>query len=300
VIASAEAYAATTTVTLNASDSGYYTDNGNHTSLNSFVTVGFGGTACGSSDEEFRDFFVFDLSGVSDEVVAATLRVQVPGSGDGYESPDPSEDLSLFEVTTSVPTLTAGGLGMTAIYDDLGDGPAYGTRTFTAADETTIVDVALNAAGIAAINAAIGGDFALGGALTTLTSTPPTCELLFPGANPTTKQLILEVNATDHYQCYKAKDLKNPRFTPQASVTLADQFGTGSVAVMKPFSLCAPVDKNGEGVLDPLTHLCCYKIKGAVLSPPAQATVADQFGSLDVEVKKRQLLCQPCTKTLLP
>ncbi len=30
---------------------------------------------------------------------------------------------------------------------------------------------------------------------------------------------------------------------------------------MKPVMLCAPVDKNGEGIGDPVSHLTCYELE---------------------------------------
>ena len=59
-------------------------------------------------------------------------------------------------------------------------------------------------------------------------------------------------------------------------------------------------DKDGSGINDPNTHQCCYKIKARKLEPPANVEIEDQFGTLQLEVKKAKLLCQPCTKTELP
>lgn len=101
------------------------------------------------------------------------------------------------------------------------------------------------------------------------------------------------------FQCYKAKDLKDPRFDPR-DVTLADQFGAGTAAVKKPIMMCNPADKNGEGITDPVAHLCCYKIKGNKLPTPAEVETSDQFGDLRLRVKSPKMLCEPCTKAAAP
>jgi nicotinate-nucleotide pyrophosphorylase len=43
-------------------------------------------------------------------------------------------------------------------------------------------------------------------------------------------------------------------------VSLDDQFGLTDKDVTTPRFLCAPVDKNGEGVIDEETHLVCYEV----------------------------------------
>jgi len=104
----------------------------------------------------------------------------------------------------------------------------------------------------------------------------------------------------DHYQCYKAKDLKNPKFLGVEGVSLEDQFGSVTADVKKLASICAPVDKNGEGIDDPAQHQCCYKVKRAKLEPTVSVETTDQFGTLQAELKKASTLCLPCTKTVLP
>ncbi len=110
---------------------------------------------------------------------------------------------------------------------------------------------------------------------------------------------IPEPSAIDHFQCYKVKDLKNPKFDKIKGVQVSDQFGSDVIEVKKPSLLCAPVDKEGSGINDPETHLCCYKIKGTKLDPPAEVEIEDQFGTLELKVKKPELICLPCSKTVL-
>ena len=108
--------------------------------------------------------------------------------------------------------------------------------------------------------------------------------------------------ALDHFKCYKAKDLQNPKFVP-TTVSLVDQFANdGNFEVKKPFLFCNPTDKNGEGINNETDHLTCHKIKGPKLDrndrPHVQVT--DQFGTLQLEAKKPFLLCVPSAKTVLP
>lgn len=101
----------------------------------------------------------------------------------------------------------------------------------------------------------------------------------------------------DHFKCWQVKDLKDPKFA-KTTVELNDQFAVENVEVKKPFLICAPADKDGSGISDPETHLCCYKIKGSGVLQNVR--IVDQFGPLLLEVKKGKFLCQPCTKTVVP
>ncbi len=105
--------------------------------------------------------------------------------------------------------------------------------------------------------------------------------------------------ALDHFKCWQVKDLRRPRFVQIPSLPLDDQFALENVEVKKPFLICAPADKDGSGINDPNTHQCCYKIKGANLAPRVNVEITDQFGTLQLEVKKPKFLCQPCTKCVL-
>jgi hypothetical protein len=107
----------------------------------------------------------------------------------------------------------------------------------------------------------------------------------------------------DDFKCYKAKDLKDPKFA-STTVALSDQFGVndGAFDVKKPFLLCNPSDVNGEGIANPADHLTCYKVKGPKLLKPDRPAVdvQNRFGSVQLAVKKPFLLCVPSAKTLLP
>jgi len=129
--------------------------------------------------------------------------------------------------------------------------------------------------------------------------------LLVPSAKSLTGPVgALPVPLTvDHFNCYKVKVTEGtPEFVP-LQVTLEDQFTAPRVFdVDKPTRLCNPVDKNGEGILNPELHLLCYKVKPAKDEPKHEKIesihVNNQFGPLQVDTKKEKELCVPSTKTL--
>lgn len=96
----------------------------------------------------------------------------------------------------------------------------------------------------------------------------------------------------DHFKCYKVRSARFRR--PGVKVT--DQFGTLNFDLKKPVRMCAPVDKNGEGIRDPLTHLVCYKerlARGTVFTPAGEVFINNQFGDDDFEIFRPTELCVP-------
>jgi hypothetical protein len=184
-----------TAVQIDALDSGWYDDTGFHGPTNENYTVGW------SLGKELRHFFVFDLSVFPTEsLISASLLLSMPPTlnnpGNGYDSPDASETLQLYDVLTPIATLTAGGSDLTAVYDDLGSGTVFGNVTVTAADNGQVVEIVLNAAALSALDAASGGVFAIGGAVTTLSDPPAAVrERIFTSSTipPITRQLVIQV-----------------------------------------------------------------------------------------------------------
>ena len=84
---------------------------------------------------------------------------------------------------------------------------------------------------------------------------------------------------------------------------LIDQFQEESAVVVQPFSLCNPVDKNGEGIRLPDDHLVCFSVKTISEDPKfmkRDVSVTNQFvGDEKLKLKKKHVLCVPSTKTLL-
>ncbi len=160
-----------TVITLDAVDRGWYTEAGSHSPTNLNYVVG----DISLTDGDRHNFFVFDLSGVTDNILSATLSLVNPANG--YVSGDSSETYDLYDVTTSTATLTAGTAGI-AGYTDLGSGVTYGSYTATAGDNGTTVLITLNSAAIAALDAA-GGLFAVGGTLATTLDVTDNTEQFF-------------------------------------------------------------------------------------------------------------------------
>ena len=157
-------------ITVDAYDSGWILPGEYHITTNENYAAGFSEI----NAYHYRNFFRFDLAGISDTVTSALLRIHL-GT---YDSQDASETYSIFDA----PSL---------VYANLGSGTSYGSREIFA-NETGTVDVVLSAAGIAAINAALGGLFDIGGDVTSLDASPTTSEFLFGNTNQfSTRQLIL-------------------------------------------------------------------------------------------------------------
>lgn len=107
----------------------------------------------------------------------------------------------------------------------------------------------------------------------------------------------------DSYKCYKARDLKAPKFEKQ-SVTLSDQFGIndGAFAAKKPFLVCNPTAALDVPLTNPSDRLVCYKVRGPKLTPEQrpQVEIASQLGTTQLEVVKPFVLCVPSAQTVFP
>jgi hypothetical protein len=110
----------------------------------------------------------------------------------------------------------------------------------------------------------------------------------------------------DHFKCYKVRRAKGAAKFASPEVVLEDQFETKDTLVVRPRFLCNPVDKNGEGILDPESHLVCYRIEDVPGQPRFRRTaveVMDQFADQDLKAlrgdcRQSSFLCVPSTKRL--
>lgn len=103
----------------------------------------------------------------------------------------------------------------------------------------------------------------------------------------------------DHYKCYSGNDLQTPPFVEQ-TVDTSDQLGPEQITADSLKYLCAPVNKNGEGISDPAAHLACYRINAAKLDPRPRVEISSQFQSSQFEMKRPRYMCLPATKVVLP
>ncbi len=104
--------------------------------------------------------------------------------------------------------------------------------------------------------------------------------------------VVYAQSSIDHFLCYKT------RFRESQTVSLSDTFDSGSHEVGRGRFLCAPADKNGEGVLDTDTHLSGYRITG----PHEAATdveLINQFGAFRYDTGRGKMtLLVPTAKSL--
>ncbi len=99
---SREAFAQTT-VTINATNTGWYSNTGFHNSMNANYLAGQ--ISNGTRRAEFHNYFVFDLSGIQGTITNATLKVLNPQFG--YFSNYPTQTYTVFDVSTPVAQVIA-------------------------------------------------------------------------------------------------------------------------------------------------------------------------------------------------
>src|SRR6187431_2295486 len=114
------ARAADCSLTLFATDSGWYTPANYHDPDNNNYLVGY--HAAGAT--EFRDWFVFDLPPSIGPIQSVELRLFAFTINSTN-----AETFELYHVATPVSTLVAGaGPTITRVFTDLGDGTLYASR----------------------------------------------------------------------------------------------------------------------------------------------------------------------------
>lgn len=130
-------------ILIDALDSGWYDNTGFHDPMNPNYIIREAGL-------QQRNFFVFDLTSFSGIATAATLHIWTGTSNTG------TIDYTMYDVSTSVATLVAGG-GLGA-FNDLGTGTQLSaTNTYGPGNNDTIVNIALNASGLLDVTSGLGG-----------------------------------------------------------------------------------------------------------------------------------------------
>ena len=139
-----------TELRLDAVHRGWWQDSGFHQAANRNTTTGQLVTSSrgGPILHAYHSYFVFDVRRAT-MVTTAGLRLELVD----YFSPDSSESVTVYDVSTDAATLMADGMDV-AIFNDLGTGNAYASFVVSAADVGTVVEIPLNAQAIADINAA--------------------------------------------------------------------------------------------------------------------------------------------------
>jgi hypothetical protein len=101
-------------------------------------------------------------------------------------------------------------------------------------------------------------------------------------------------------QCWKVKDLKNPKFELIEGLRVGEEYWFGFILVKKPALLCAPASVDGSPLTDTKGHYCCYRAGKAYVSDFSE-NVLDPFGNpLTLGVSKRSVICEICDVSPLP
>lgn len=143
--------------TRNAVHRGWWRSDGFH---DSFINNTFTGRVI-SSGLILNTYFIFDLSGLGNPSIA-TLRLEIHG----YFGSDPSETITVYDVSTPAATLEASGTDI-GIFNDLGSGNVYATFVVRPSDVGTVLEIPLNSQAIADIRNS-SGFFSVGLRATTL------------------------------------------------------------------------------------------------------------------------------------
>lgn len=144
-----------------------------------------------STPSERRNYFIFDLAGVTTPVASAKFKLFLPGGPSlplGYVSSDPTEDYRIsgsgFAWTAFADAFAGAATPpmLSAMFGTMGTGSAYGLTTISAGDGGTDIVIDLSLAAIMDINASLGDHFLITGRLPdihpALPGTPPS-ELVF-------------------------------------------------------------------------------------------------------------------------
>jgi hypothetical protein len=171
------------TTTILSSDTGWYSALGFHEDANPNYFVGLCDEGCDPKGE-YHDFAVFDLGEFTGGASSAVIRIFNPLTG--YISPNLSELYSLYDVSTGVGDLSADQSDATDIFDDLGSGLLFGSRTVLSSDAGVYIEITLTADGLDSLNRAVGS-WAVGGAVDLSGQPGPEPE---PVPEPTTLLLL--------------------------------------------------------------------------------------------------------------
>jgi len=169
-------------VTIAANDTGSYRSDGFHdAAYQTYIAGHFDG-------QDYRNYLIFNLSGVSGTVTGATIQIF-----SAFRAGSPGIYI-LFDVSTPASILMASNSGSTgiAIFNDLGSGTEYGKIRVGLTDNGVVLTINLNAAAVAALNATGGGIFAVGGFFTAPSA--PADSFVFGGSERDPRnRLILSV-----------------------------------------------------------------------------------------------------------
>jgi hypothetical protein len=182
------------TVAISATNRGWIYSLGGRNGLSSSANY-FAGDEFG--EREYRNFFFFDLTGVSQPIASAKLVLSAghfeSTNPDGrYDPYDPAENYELHDIVTPLSRIVSpSDEAAVPAFIDFGTGVVYGSRTMSSADDGNLVEIELNASAILAMNST-HGPFGIGGSITTLDSLPNSEGAFgFTGSSQSVSQLRL-------------------------------------------------------------------------------------------------------------
>lgn len=143
-------------IKINYHDSGWYnrsTSNQYAVGVNQNYVVG---TLKGKT---YRNWFTFDLSGITQNIISAKLRLYTGAASH-------TGRYKLYDVSSNISAVIAGGNNKNKIYKDLGTGTLFGSKQIQPANNRKIINIALNNAALASLNNSIGSLWAIGGKYT--------------------------------------------------------------------------------------------------------------------------------------
>lgn len=169
--------------------------------------------------EVTRNYHIFDIPALAANEVVTGVTFTIPHSNNSYDSPDATETFGLFDIDVSnfadIRVATKGNSNdpgdaapfetrdisiLNAIYEDLGTGVSYGSFTSSFANngspqtvETSLNQMLFDA--ITTLGQAGGGDFGIGGAITSNTSFTAT-ERTFRGTSNLAALSSLQITTT--------------------------------------------------------------------------------------------------------
>jgi len=98
----------------------------------------------------------------------------------------------------------------------------------------------------------------------------------------------------NHYLPYFVPD----PITVAAPLLLRDQFGESNHSALVLERFATPVDKNQEGIIDPLAHLTWWRLLDGTDSPFRRVVVTNQFGVEELGVFDAEYLLAPAVKNV--
>lgn len=111
---------------------------------------------------------------------------------------------------------------------------------------------------------------------------------------------IRDEERIDHQACYRVEAESGVRDSGQGKpgrLLTKDQFRKERVKLGKIKLLCAPTDKNGEGMDHPVDHLACYEIAGK--RNRQKVKIRNQFEGTRLKAKQPSMFCVPSNKVQL-